>query len=209
MAGRDIPVKPMTEDRDYTYIIHLIEYLSRRHGVRFFVSSGDFDQLYSWWEKRIPEKVIRMAFDNVVERRVRRKQPLVSFANFRYEVRKQYSAWLEREIGGPPPAESTLDPVEEFMKRFPVEIAGLKPLFAAAASDRLNGREVDVPGLRRALAERFSGEKELETRVRTFMLNLSPELRKARVEQAYRGNYLWNRFGIPDFNTAVSREPHS
>lgn len=204
MAGQGFPVNTVSEDRDYRYIIRLIEYLSRRHGIRFFVSSGDFDQLYSWWEKRIPEAVIRTAFDSVVRRWEKRNKPVVSFANFRYEVRKQYSAWLEREIGGPPPAEHSRDPVAAFMEGFPEEIAELKPLFTAAATARRRGAEVDIHGLRRALAERFSGDRELETRVRTFMLNLSPELRKAGVEKAYRENFLWNRFGIPDFSSLDS-----
>lgn len=191
--------------RDYDYIIRLIEYLSGRHGVRFFVSSGDFDQLYSWWEKRIPEPVIRTAFDCVVQRWGKRNKTVVSFTNFRYEVRKQYSAWLEREIGGPPPKEPSQDPVAAFMERFPTEIDDMKPLFAAAAAARDRGDDVDMHGLRRALAERFRGDRELETRVRAFMLNLSPELRKPRVEQSYRENFLWNRFGIPDFSNLDSQ----
>ena len=32
-----------------------------------------------------------------------------------------------------------------------------------------------------------------------FMQNLAPELRSKLVERVYRANFLWNRFGIPDF----------
>ncbi|HDP94631.1 MAG TPA: hypothetical protein ENN40_04630 [Candidatus Aminicenantes bacterium] len=189
----------MAANKDYDYIISVVEYLSSRHGVQFSISSGDFDLLYAWWEKGVSAQVVKSAIDRVVERRRTRRQPVTSFSQFRYEVNKQHAAWLERGVGGGVVTRPLVDPVQHFMENFPHELETLRPRFEAAAKKRRCGEKVDEDGLRRDVAALFHKDRELNFRVRVFMQNLSPELRLESVEWVYRANFLWNRFHIPDF----------
>jgi len=189
----------VTTAGDYDFIVGIIEYLSSRHGIRFFISSGDFDLLYGWWEKGIPRNVMETAVDRVVARRRMRRLPVTAFAQFRYEVRRQHAAWLERGIGGPPVPAPESDPVGSFMESFPDELESLRPRFEAAAQCHRRGEDVNLDELRNELVELFKSDRELAVRVKAFMQNLSPELRRSTVERVYRANFLWSRFAIPDF----------
>ena len=144
----------MDESGDYAFIVGAINYLSSRHNIRFFISSGDFDLLYGWWEKSIPPDVLKTAMDRVVERRRKRRLPMDSFSRFRYEVRRQHAAWLERGVGGhgvdPGPAGNG-DPVTAFMERFPIELEPLRARFEAAVESWRRGEEVDIDDLRNRL----------------------------------------------------------
>ncbi len=93
---------------DYDYIIRLIQYLDRRHGIRFFITSRDFDVLYRWWEKRIPEGLVRECLDRVVERGRRSSRPLSRFAQFSNEVRRGYDSFLALRVGS-----ARAEPVDE------------------------------------------------------------------------------------------------
>lgn len=192
----------MNASGDYEFIVGAIEYLSSRHNVRFFISSGDFDLLYGWWEKKIPGDVIKIAMDRVVSRRRKRSLPIDSFSRFRYEVGRQHAAWLERGVGGHGADISTAgnrDPVEVFMERFPAELEPLRSQFESAVESFRNRKEVEVEDLRNRLVDLFRNDAELDMKVLAFMQNLAPELRSQSVERVYRANFLWNRFGIPDF----------
>ncbi len=71
---------PEAAGEDFDYIIRIIQFLDLHHGIRFFISSKDFDILYRWWEKRIPAAVIRESLDRVVERsRFAEKTPSHAF----------------------------------------------------------------------------------------------------------------------------------
>lgn len=196
----------MARDKDYDYIISVIEYLSSRHGIRFSISSGDFDLLYRWWEKGVSTRIVKAAIDRVVERRRIRRLAVTSFTQFRYEVMKQHAAWLERGVGGPAVPRPSVDPVRHFMENFPEELETLRPRFEAAAQKHGRGESIDEKGLRRDVVALFCKNRDLNLRVRVFMENLSPELRLESVERVYRANYLWNRFHIPDFTQSEEKK---
>lgn len=190
----------MMNGGDYAYMIDLIEYLSSRHGIRFMISSRDYDLLVGWWEKGIPGRIVREAIDRVVERRRLKRLSIDSFAPFRYEIRKQHGAWLERGVGGGSGIRTGTDPVRRFMQDYPAQLEPLRMRFEAAAQAYDRGEKVDLDGLKNDLVKLFREDEELNLRVRIFMQNLSAELRLAAVEKVYRGNFLWNRFHIPDFS---------
>jgi len=65
--GENPPVPP-SDLSDYDYIIRVIQFLDERYGIRFFISTRDFDVLYHWWEKRIPIEIVEQSLAAVVDR---------------------------------------------------------------------------------------------------------------------------------------------
>jgi hypothetical protein len=183
---------------DHDYIVRLIQYLDERHHIRFFITSKDFDVLYRWWEKGIPQAVIREAIDRVAERGRRRQRPPARFSAFAYEVRKGYQSFLSLGAGAGRP--EPLDPnaaAERFLAKLPPELefaaAELAGLFAA----RRRGEPGGLAALEETLLARFGDDPELNAKAGWFLKNLAPALRRPEIERRYRLNYLWGKFGIP------------
>jgi hypothetical protein len=183
---------------DYDYIIRLIQYLDRRHGIRFFIGSRDFDVLYRWWEKRVPEALVRECIDRVVERFLRRQRPLTRFSSLSTEVRRGYEAFLALAVGGERP-----EPVDEhaamksFMAALPVELEFARNDLAAVFQRLQEGMAPEAGALEEKLLARFAADGELNAKTAWFLNNLAPPLRRPEIERRYRLNYLMGKFAMP------------
>ncbi len=193
----------MTRERrrrgDYDYIIRVIQYLDRRHGIHFFISSRDFDILYHWWEKRIPDAVIRDSLDRVVERNRRRQKPLAHFSAFSYEVRKNHQSFLALDVGRqrPEPADDTPGSAE-FLAQLPPALEFAAGTISASVFQRLRQGEAAAAGpLQEKLLARFQDDGELNAKTAWFLKNLAPPLRRPEIERKYRLNYLCGQVRHP------------
>jgi len=183
---------------DYDYIIRIIQYLDRRHGIHFFISSRDFDTLYHWWEKRIPEPLIRAALDRVVERRRSQQKPLEHFSAFSNEVRRDYRSFLSLDIGRErsEPAEEFSE-IKKFLAHFPPQLDFVKEDFACVCAQVMRGEAPDFRPLQEKLLAHFLDDGELNAKTAWFLKNISPSMCKPEIERKYRLNYLAGRFAIP------------
>jgi hypothetical protein len=191
----------MTRDvagEDFDYIIRIIQYLDQRYGIRFFISSKDFDVLYRWWEKRIPAAVIRDSLDRVVARSLSRQRPPVHFTAFSNEVRKNYQSFLDLSIGRErsEPADEHAE-TRKFLANFPPDLAFMRSDFETLFSRLLQGEETDPEPLHNKLLAHFLNDSELNAKSAWFLQNLSPHLRRPEIERKYRLNYLLGKFAIP------------
>ncbi|MCU0235666.1 MAG: hypothetical protein MUC72_01105 [Acidobacteria bacterium] len=186
---------------DYDYIIRMIQYLDRRHGIRFFIGSRDFDVLYRWWEKGIPDAVIRDALDRVVERNRRRGKPLRRFSAFSYEVRKSHRSFLALDVGRarPEPADAHAG-LEAFLENLPPALEFLRDDLSERFQRLKRGEEAASGPLEEKLLARFSADGELNAKSAWFLKNLAPPLRRPEIERRYRLNYLWGKYGIPSLD---------
>ena len=183
---------------DYDYIIRIIQYLDQRHGIHFFISSRDFDILYRWWEKRIPEPVIREALDRVVERSRLREKPLERFSVFSNEVRRAHLSLLTLDIGRQ--RSETADEyfeIKNFLAQFPAPLEFMKADFADFFEKVMRGEAPDAVPLQERLLAGFRDDVELNAKTAWFLKNISPAMRKPEIERKYRLNYLAGRFAIP------------
>ena len=188
---------------DYGYIIKIIQLLEYDFGVRFFITSRDFDILYRWWEKRIPMSVVSESIANVVARRRKRGQDISTFANFSYEVRKNFRSFMELHVGAPieeVERETAHTEIERFMKNIPRELSVLKGEFQVLADGVKRGESVSVDSLHRSLLRLFQNDAELNLRTEMFLKDLAKEIRRPDIERKYRINYLCHRYRIPDFD---------
>jgi len=194
----------MTRDvasEDFDYIIRIIQYLDQRYGIRFFISSKDFDVLYRWWEKRIPAAVIRDSLDRVVARSLSRQRPPVHFTAFSYEVRKNYQSFLDLGIGRErsEPADEHAE-IRKFLAHFPPELEFMRSDFETLFSRLLQGEQTDPEPLQNKLLAHFLNDSELNAKCAWFLQNLSPHLRRPEIEGKYRLNYLLGKFAIPSLD---------
>lgn len=200
MPGSD----PMSQDPlggDFDYIIRIIQYLDQHHGIRFFISSKDFDILYRWWGKRIPAAVIRESLDRVVERSRSRPKPLVHFSVFANEVRKNYQSFLDLNIGRERiESADEHDDIRKFLSRFPPALEFMRGDFEILFSRLLQGGKVEAGPLQEKLLAHFKDDGELTAKSAWFLQNLSPHLRRPEIERKYRLNYLSGKFAIPAFD---------
>lgn len=183
---------------DYDYIIRIIQYLDQRHGVHFFIGSRDFDILYRWWEKRIPEPVIRAALDRVVERHRLQRKPLTRFSVFSSEVRRDFRSFLSLDIGrqrSEPPDEHA--EIKRFLAQFPPPLEFMQEEFAGYFAGVMRGEAPDAAPLQEKLLARFRDDGELNAKAAWFLKNISPSMRKPEIERKYRLNYLSGKFAIP------------
>jgi hypothetical protein len=200
MSFRDprASMTPETAGADFDYIIRIIQFLDQRHGIRFFISSKDFDVLYRWWEKRIPFAVIRESLDRVAERSRSRKKPITRFSAFSHDVRKSYQSFLDLGIGGERcEAADDRGEVRKFLAQFPPELEFARGDFEALFCRQLRGEKADAGTLQEKLLAHFSADLELNAKSDWFMRNLSPQLRRPEIERKYRLNYLSGKFAIP------------
>lgn len=187
-----------TAGADYDYIIRVIQYLDLRHGIHFFINSRDFDILYHWWEKRIPEPLLRAALDRVVERRRRQGKPLESFSAFSNEVRRDYRSFLSLDIGRErsEPAEEFAD-IKKFLAQFPPQLDFVKEDFARLLAQVMRGETPDFSPLQEKLLAHFLADGELNAKTAWFLKNIAPSMCRPEIERKYRLNYLAGRFAIP------------
>jgi hypothetical protein len=183
---------------DYDYVIRVIQYLDQRHGVHFFISSRDFDILYRWWEKRIPEPLIREALDRVVERRRLQQKPLAGFSAFSNEVRRDFRSFLSLDIGGQRgEPEDEHAGIKSFLAQFPPALEFMKEEFAGFFDRLIRGEAPDAGPLQEKLLAHFQDDGELNAKTAWFLKNISPSMRRPEIERKYRLNYLAGRFAIP------------
>jgi hypothetical protein len=197
----------MNEDKDF--VIEIILYLQNKYDIIFFITPRDFDVLYNWWEKRIPLRIVKESIINVVDRWKEKGKTIDSFANFSYEVKKNFKAFLQLSVGSEISENETQtpeekDPFEEinhFFNNYPLQLTPLKEAFHNIYRKVKKNENVDVELTRthETLVNLFKDDNELNLKVRIFLDNLSPVLRKPEIEQRYRLNYLINKFNIPDF----------
>jgi hypothetical protein len=183
---------------DYGFIIRVLQHLDLHHHVRFFIGSRDFDILYRWWEKRIPEALVREALDRVVERRRRLGKPLDRMSVFSGEVRRRYQSFLTLAVGRQreEPGEEP-DAFAAFLASFPPALEFLRGDVEAYARERRQGSAPDPEPLREKLLARFRDDGELNAKAAWFLRNLAPPLRRPEIERTYRLNFLLGKFGIP------------
>lgn len=199
----------MNEDKDY--VIGIIQHLHLTHGIMFFITTKDFDVLYNWWEKRIPRRLVEESIAAVVERWNKKNRKIYSFANFGYEVKKNLKAFLQLSVGAGSSTDSTkpqetgaeeneLAEIENFLAQFPQELADIKSDFDVLYQKLKNKEDADPEAVHQKLLEMFRDDEELDIKTTIFVRNLAPELRKPKIRQRYRLNYLKNKFNIPDFD---------
>lgn len=189
----------MAANEDYDYIIKIIQYLDRQFGIRFFISSKDFDVLYRWWEKRIPFLIINESLRRVVECRLLKKKPVTSFSAFSHEVRLDYQSFLSLNVGREriEPRDEP-DEIKVFFTKFPAALNFLKNDFARLAAERMqNGAAGPVY---EKLLLHFQNDAELNAKCAWFLKNLALPLRSLEIEKKYRLNYLLHKFAIPSFD---------
>jgi hypothetical protein len=197
-------------DKDKDFVIEIIQYLQNKYDIIFFITPRDFDVLYNWWEKRIPLRIVKESIINVVDRWKEKGKAIDSFANFSYEVKKNFKAFLQLSLGSEKSEDETQSPEEKdpfaeinhFFNNYPLQLTSLKDSFRDIQQKIKNNESVDVelPRIHETLVDLFKDDNELNLKVSIFLDNLSPALRKPEIEQRYRLNYLINKFNIPDFD---------
>jgi len=197
----------MNEDKDF--VIEIIQYLQNKYEIIFFITPKDFDVLYRWWEKRIPLRIVKESITNVVERWQEKGKNITGFANFRYEVKKVFQAFIQLSVGSEKSEKESQTPGEKdpwaginhFFNNYPLQLNSLKEEFHDIYQKIKENKSVDVEltYIHETLVNLFKDDKELNLKVRIFLDNLSPVLRKPEIEQRYRLNYLINKFKVPDF----------
>jgi hypothetical protein len=186
---------------DYDYIIRIIQYLDRRHNIRFFIGSRDFDLLYHWWEKGIADAVIRDSLDRVVERNRRRAKPLEHFSAFSYEVRRNHQSFLALDVGRarPEPADAHAAQAA-FLENVPPALEFLRQDLGELFQKLKRGEAPAAGPLEEKLLAHFRDDGELNAKTAWFLKNLAAPLRRPEIERRYRLNYLWGKFGIPSLD---------
>lgn len=185
---------------DYDYIVKVIQYLEYNFNIHLFITTRDFDVLYSWWEKRIPIDIVRESISTVVKRWQVRGKNIKGFTNFSYEVRKNFRFFMELHIGSEQKAEKEkFFEIENFLKSVPPEIIGLKNDFEKVFQKIKKGEDFSLEKIEKKMLDQFKEDDELNLKTRIFMNSLAKELKGPSVENKYRVNYLKYKFGIPDF----------
>jgi hypothetical protein len=187
---------------DYDYIIKIIQYLETRHKIFFFITTKDFDLLFRWWEKRIPLKIIEDSISIVAARWKDRKKRIASFSSFYYEVKKNFKAFLELNVGAEvmEEKEDEYGQIENFFTNYPEELAGLKEEFANIYRKLQAKEDFELDAIYEKLLTLFKNDDELGIKVEVFIKHLAPRLRSPEIKEKYRLNYLLNKFNIPDFD---------
>lgn len=193
----------------YNFVIKVIQYLENTFGIHFFITTKDFDVLYRWYEKRIPIDVVKESISNVVERWIRKNKKIFSFSNFYYEVKKNFKAFLQLNVGAEgeePQFDSNVNKyveIENFFKNYPADLIALKEEFQKISQRIKNNESVEMAPIYEKLVDLFKGYEELCLKVTIFSRSLAPELRKPEIENRYRLNYLVNKYNIPDFEVLL------
>ena len=167
--GVQPPVQP-PDMSDYDYVIRVLQFLDERYGIRFFISTRDFDVLYHWWEKRIPVDIVERSVTAVVDRFRKRGKPVRQMESFAYEVRKNYRGFLTMETSRARRLDESdpLAPFRRFLDDFPEEIGLLKPDFQKWLQQLTAGKPFDPDPLYEKLLIFYQDDGELNAKVRVF-----------------------------------------
>ena len=192
-------MKNFADDQDY--IFKIIEYLLNKHNINFFITSKDFDILYSWWEKRIAQDWIKKSIDKVCKRRESRGKQIDSFMNFSYEVRKNLSYKLDLNINtdwvdktsGPD------DKHKKFFENFPESIKEMEDEFRMLKDASEENSAGMLKKIYDRLISKYKDDDEMNIKTEIFMGNLPAPMRKPEIVLKFKINYLNRRFNIPDF----------
>lgn len=192
-------MKKFMNDQDY--IFKVIEYLLNRHNINFFITSKDFDILYSWWEKRIPQDLIKKSIDKVCKRRESRGKQIDSFMNFSYEVRKNLAGKLDLNInaGWGDHISTPDEKFQNFFENFPKELKDLEDEFRILKDASEDIRAGILKNIYDRLISKYKDDDEMNIKTEIFMGNLPPPMKKPEIILKFRINYLNRRFNIPDF----------
>ncbi len=186
---------------DQDYIFEVIDYLLNNHNINFFITSKDFDVLYGWWEKRVPQVLIKKSIDKVCKRRESRGKQIDSFMNFSYEVRKNLSYKLDLNINTAWVDKTSCpdDKHERFFENFPEGIKELEDEFRMLK----DATEENIAGMLKNIYDRliskYKDDDEMNIKTEIFMGNLPSPMRKPEIVLKFKINYLNRRFNIPDF----------
>lgn len=189
----------------YDFVTRAVLFLENAYGVHFFITPKDFDVLYRWYEKRIPFPIVRESIANVVERWKEKNKSVYSFSNFSYEVKKNFTTFLQLNVGATvdvtrdKPDSGEYGEIQDFFDHFPPVLDTLKQEFEEIFKRVKNKEEIDLAPVYRKLVELFKDDEELKIKAAVFSRSLSPELQKPEIENRYRLNYLLNKYRIPDF----------
>lgn len=186
---------------DHDYIFQIIDYLFENHGINFFITSKDFDVLYNWWEKKIPEDLIRKSIDNIHKKRKLKGKKIDSFMNFSYEVKKNLAYKFDLDVNQENvitinrPGERSKEFFEDFpegLKEFENEFRKLKDL-----SEKKRAMLLDE--IYEMIIKKNNNDEEMNIKTEIFMSNLPAAMRKPEIVRKFKINYLNRRYNIPDF----------
>lgn len=197
---------------DFDYIVGLIQFLDRRGGLRFFISTRDFDILYHWWEKGVPAALVQETMERVLERRRAKGRSVDSFHNFSADVRKAYRSFLERSVGSretapvTPAAPAAAESAPPELELFPEHLQALRLEFQEMWRLCAAGRSVQEEPWWDKLLQACRDDEELNAKCDFFLRQLAPELRRPEIVARYRRNFLRHRYAIPELECRVAEE---
>jgi len=193
------------KNNGYDFVTRAVLFLENTYGVHFFITPKDFDVLYRWFEKRIPFPIVKESIANVVERWKEKNKTVYSFSNFSYEVKKNFTTFLQLNVGATvdvtrdKPETDEYAEAQHFFDFFPPDLASLKQDFENIFRQVKNKEEIELAPVYRKLVDLFEDDEELKIKVAVFSRSLAPELQKPEIENRYRLNYLLNKYRVPDF----------
>ncbi len=185
---------------DHDYIFTVIDYLLRKHGINFFITSKDFDVLYNWWDKKIPLDIVKASIDVVKKRRQKKGKIIDSFLNFSYEVRKNMSERMELSINrdNTENNKSKDERAERFFTEFPLDLKLVEKEFIRLRSLEGDQKTELLDEVYEIIIKEFSNDEELNIKTEIFMSNLPEAMKNEKIEKKFKINYLNKRFGIPE-----------
>jgi len=198
------------ESDGYDFMIRVINHLEYRHGLAFFINTLDYDLILRWYEKRIPFSLLARSIAQVVQRRKERKKEVTGFSNFSNQVRKDFKAFMELNIGAAKGEQKENQneywEIEAFFSHYPAELNDLRADFQDLFEKIKKREPVEMTGINEKLLTLFANDRELDMKTGVFARNLAPPLRTPAILRKYRVNYLLNRFNIPAFDIYAGEE---
>lgn len=194
----------MEKDSDYNYIVKIIYYLNERHKISFFITSSDFDVLYGWWIKRIPDKIIYESIDIVINRWERKKKTIDGFKRFSYEVRKNFNNFMELKVSSNDNKTDDImddgeDEVQAFINSLPDNIRLLKNSFLELSNEKIKiKKQVLLKDISEKLLQLHEDDPELKLKTKKFIMNLNHKIRTKNIEDKYRINYIYSKYKFPE-----------
>lgn len=188
---------------DYDFIIRIIQFLDYRWGIRFFISTRDFDILYRWWERKIPMGVIKDAISAVVADWRKKGKRISGFSNFSYRVKRKHQAFMQLHVGEDRPEEADdYHRIEHFFNHYPPALVTLRRDFEEVYRGLRKGEDIDLAPVYRKMVALYQSDRELNLKTEFFMKGIARNLRTPEMAFTYRLNYLIHKFNIPDFDLA-------
>lgn len=187
----------------HDYVLGLIEAASQNFGLRFFITSRDFDRLFRWWEKGIPEKLVLEALGRVAARKRKKNESLKSFFSCDNEVKKLFAAYREAGVGQvsrpQPEADTRHDESGEFFKRPAPELAPFMGKFRRLADAAPDCRSALSRELQEEILRAYENDLELQVQTEMFLRQLAPELRRPDLIRCFQIRFLHKKLGLPGF----------